>query len=93
MTKLCIKILVESDSAIESVFPWGNTDPLVASAFPKTWTQKNAAVKFTAAFFYFYFDSARAFSKVFLMLSDGSLSMRLTTMIAMTEKKKPGTSS
>ena len=23
MTKLCIKILVESDSAIESVFPWG----------------------------------------------------------------------
>lgn len=40
-----------------------------------------------------YFDSARAFSKVSLMLSDGSLSMRLTTMIAMTEKRKPGTSS
>ena len=54
---------------------------------------KTAAVKFTAAVVYFYFDSARAFSKVFLMLSDGALSMRLTTMIAMTEKKKPGTSS
>lgn len=81
------------ETETQAEFSQGNTDPLVAPAFPKTWTQKTAAVKFTAAVFYFYFDSASAFSKVFLMLSDGSLSMRLTTTIAMTEKRKPGTSS
>ena len=38
MTKLCIKILVESDSAIESAFPWDFTlaksQAAVAPTFP-----------------------------------------------------------
>lgn len=82
------------ETETQAEFPWGNTDPSTASAFPETRTQKNRCREIhSSGFFYFYFDSARAFSKVSLMLSEGSLSMRLTTMIAMTEKKKPGTSS
>ena len=42
---------------------------------------------------FFYFESSSAFLNVSLMVSDGSLSRRLTTTMAMTEKKKPGTSS
>lgn len=40
-----------------------------------------------------YFDRDMAFSKVFRMVSEGFLSIRLTMMMAATEKKKPGTSS
>lgn len=40
-----------------------------------------------------YFDRDMAFSKVFRMVSEGFLSIRLTMTMAATEKKKPGTSS
>lgn len=44
-------------------------------------------------FYISYFDRDIAFSKVFRMVSEGFLSIRLTMTMAATEKKKPGTSS
>ena len=44
-------------------------------------------------FYISYFDRDMAFSKVFRMVSEGFLSIRLTMTMAATEKKKPGTSS
>ena len=69
------------------------TSTLIFQMFQLWEYKKGTGLFIPVPFFIFYFESSSAFLNVSLMVSDGSLSRRLTTTMAMTEKKKPGTSS